>query len=61
MFKEKRFFGRYRRFDSLIMASDDFYEILGLQRSCTLDDIKKAYRKLAMKFHPDKERPSLLY
>ncbi len=34
--------------------SRDYYEILGVDRSSTPDQIKKAYRKLAMQFHPDK-------
>lgn len=34
--------------------SDNFYDILGVDKTATTEEIKKAYRKLAMQFHPDK-------
>ena len=38
------------------MAKRDYYDILGLPKNATEDDIKKAYRKLAMKHHPDRNQ-----
>ncbi|KAJ4957967.1 hypothetical protein NE237_025078 [Protea cynaroides] len=37
-----------------IKKKKDYYEILGLERKCSVEDVRKAYRKLSLKVHPDK-------
>ena len=40
------------------MAKKDYYEVLGLQKGASENDIKRAYKRLASKHHPDKNQGS---
>ena len=38
------------------MAKRDYYDVLGVNKNASGDQIKSAYRKLAVKYHPDKSK-----
>src|ERR687895_1735595 len=40
--------------EDMATAKRDYYEVLGVNKDASEDDIKKAYRRLAMKWHPDR-------
>ena len=44
----------FARAHAEIMSKRDYYDVLGVDRSAAEPDIKKAYRRIAMKYHPDR-------
>lgn len=38
------------------MSKKDYYDVLGVQKTVTKDELKSVYRKLALKYHPDRNK-----
>jgi DnaJ-class molecular chaperone len=58
LFKINRYILIYRNImgENADVESDDYYKVLGIDRKATEEDIKKNYRKLSLKYHPDRNQ-----
>ena len=56
LFVTNTFFIRFKPESQRMSGTKDYYAVLGLRQDATSDDIKKAYKKLALKVHPDKNK-----
>jgi molecular chaperone DnaJ len=43
-------------FDEYMAQKSDYYQVLGVSKSATADELKRAYRKLALEWHPDRNK-----
>ena len=46
--------------DNADIENDDYYKVLGIERNATEDDIRKNYRKLSLKYHPDRNQDNIV-